>query len=30
MKKKNDDEKYKEENLQHQHGNESVINKTKD
>ena len=29
MKKKNDDEEYKEDNLQHKHGNESVINTTK-
>ena len=29
MKNTNDDEKDKEENLQHQHGNEMVINKTK-
>ena len=30
MKNKNDDDEYKEENLQHQHVNESVINKTKE
>ena len=30
MKNTNDDEKYKEENSQHQDGNESVINKTKE
>ena len=30
MKKTNDDEKYKEDNSQHQHGNESVINTTKE
>ena len=29
MKNTNDDYKYKEDNLQHQHGNETVINKTK-
>ena len=30
MNDKNSDDKYKEGNLQHQHGNESVINKTKE
>ena len=30
MKNTNDDDKYKEYNLQHQHGNETVINKTKE
>ena len=30
MNNKNSDDKYKEEILQHQHGNESVINKTKE
>ena len=30
MNNKNSDDKYKEENLQHQHDNESVINKTKE
>ena len=30
MKNTNDDDKYKEDNLQHQDGNESVINKTKE
>ena len=30
MRNTNDDEEYKEENLQHQDGNESVINKTKE
>ena len=29
MNNKNDDDKYKEDNLQHQDGNESVTNKTK-
>ena len=29
MKNKNDDDEYKEENLQHKHVNETVINKTK-
>ena len=29
MNNKNSDDEYKEENSQHQHGNESVINKTK-
>ena len=30
MKNKNDDDEYKEENSQHQHGNETVINKTEE
>ena len=30
MNNKNSDDKYKEDNLKHQHGNESVINKTKE
>ena len=30
MKNKNDNEEYKEENLQHQNGNGRVINKTKE
>ena len=30
MKNKNDDDKYKEENSKHQHGNESVISKNKE
>ena len=30
VKKANDDDEYKEDNLQHQHGNESVIKKTKE
>ena len=29
-KNKNDDDEYKEENLQHQHGNETVIKKTEE
>ena len=30
MKNTNGDEEYKEYNLQHQHGNENIINKTKE